>query len=775
MNPVMKNARSLVLSLAKAQGTEIFLLQGQAPDSGVKADPKTGVISNVAILTAGMAYPAIGEPFEIDEVMLQQVADLINAAPGGVKSRISHPELKPGFLGGLEDGIFYLVGRAKNARVENRAVRGDMHLAEYADSSPTGKHRTYLLGVADEDPSAIGISIRFIQAEPICREGMPDLVRVYAVTAVDFVGTPGGNPNGLLSGREPAPNPKTPKAGEGSPSASQGDLAMNARQMAYLRSCGLKDGASAEEIKTFLSGLKAEQTQYLNGLVEKPAPDPKGPEKKPETGLAGDEAKAQAEKAAQDALAGDRDRRKAILALSAGENAAITADVARQWADDGVTVADAKRLTELAGKLKPVPSGRTVGGEDRNLATLADGISDALLLRAGHGTGAPNSMPLMTFDPVTGLAARDASGAIVARKPGERALSMRRMPVAEMARQYLAAVGVPAMSLSNMGADGCIALASGRRSEFPKALQQAGGNISLAMSTSDFPYILADAMNKVFLGGYNLAPSTWSQWCRRTTARDFKDVKLLNLGGAPALSARAEGKGIAFGSMSESREIIALVEYSAGLVFTRRMQINDDLGVFRDGGAMSLGAMARYKEDDVVYAILTANAAMSDTGLLFNVTAVTTAGGHANQSAGASTAVYATAAPGICPTVVAMFLDSEQSPVMKQEIAWDTDDLKVAVRHSVAAKAADWRGMYKDVSGAVTIAELAVIVQAMALQKDPNGAFLNLRPSFILCPAGASEVNWAQLIGSSVDPSKNNATPNPFANKLTVIGEPRLN
>ena len=539
----------------------------------------------------------------------------------------------------------------------------------------------------------------------------------------------------------------------------------NAKQRAYLTSCGLATDATDEQTKTFVTGLKAEQTTYLNALKgdETPPAKPAEPPAATPANLATRGDTAEADKAAEKALASDRQRRKDILALAAadGDNKpAVSLDAARQWADDGVSLADAKRLAKMAKTLTPVPTGRVEGGTDRNIATIADGISDALLLRAGA--------QLMTFDPYTGQAARDAEGRIIARKPGERAQTMRRLSVPELAKHYLTAIGVAGNSLAAMSGEQVIALASCRRDQFGQRLRDAGGSVDLAMSTSDFPYILADAMGKVFLGGYNLAPSTGQLWTRRMTARDFKDIKLLNLSDAPALQARAEGQGITFGTMSESREVVALSEFSSGLIWTRLAQLNDDLGVLRDGGAMALGAMARYKEDDVVYAILTANAAMSDSVDLFDAT-------HANLSAGSETAVYAAAAPGVHPTVVTLFLESEQSPVMKQEVQWDTDDLKVAVRHSVAAKAACYRGLYKDATGTATVASLAAIVQAMAIQTAPGGAFLNLRPAFILCPSGVSEVTWAQLVGSSVDPSKTNATPNPFFNRLTVIGEPRLN
>jgi len=751
-----------------------------------------GALRNVSIISAG---PAIGHGFIVDDAMLQQVADAINNSPNGFKVRLGHPW--------LEDGVFYRLGRAvKGARVETTAngnkVRGDIVFGKYAAKSPKGGDLAgYVMDLADEDPAELGVSISFEpdqyeeRLDPATGEPIAPAGRIKKLLAVDIVDDPAANPDGLLSrtrdsGQLTMDNAVTPPVstvhcqlptttnqpgrehGRSGITNEQGesDMNLNIRQRAYLTSCGLATDATDEQIKTFITELKAGQVKYLTSLQstdedKTPAtPATPTPPAEPAKGDTDD-----ADKAAEKALSGDRQRRKDILALAIGDKPAVSLDAAQQWADDGVSLADARRLAELAKTLTPIPTGRVEGGTDRNLATIAEGISDALLLRADWGG---HAKPLMTFDRYTGQAERDAEGRIIARKPGPRAEQMRRHSVPELAKHYLAAVGVSGNNLSAMSGGQVLELASCRRDQFGQRLREAGGSVDLAMSTSDFPYILADAMGKVFLGGYNLAPSTGQLWTRRMTARDFKDVKLLNLSDAPALQSRAEGQGISFGTMSESREVVALAEYSSGLIWTRRAQINDDLGVLRDGGAMALGAMARYKEDDVVYAILTANAALADGIALFYAT-------HGNISSGASTAVYAAAAPGVHPTIVQLFLESEQAPVMKQEVLWDTDDLKVAVRHSVAAKAADYRGLYKDLTGNATVASLALIVQAMAIQTAPGGAFLNLRPTFILCPAGVSQVTWSQLVGCSVDPAKNNATNNPFFNQLTVIGEPRLN
>ena len=714
---------------------EIVLAASSGDGAGVTVDRKGGVIGNVAILTAGMAFPAMGEPFEIDGTMLQQCADLINASPRGIKSRISHPELTGGSFAAGGDSIFHQAGRARNARVENGQCRADMHIGAYAANSPCGNVREYLCGIAEEDPAAIGLSIRFFADAPVVRENAAPLYRIAALTAVDFVGSPAGNPDGLLSGENNA--------------------------------TGASPGQTLPAPEQPLGGV--EET-----VMEAPkTPDPvvtPTPAVVPPAPVALAATADEKAKAAETALAADRERRAAIIALATENDSCVSLDAARQWADEGVSLADAKRLAELAAKLTPVAVSSVEGGEDRNLATIGPAISDALLLRVGA--------PLMTFDAITGLAARDAEGRIVARKPHDRSLAMRRMPVSQLAMQYLGAVGVPIHGDGKhamLSGEEAVCLASERRGEFAQRLQQAGGNVSLAMSTSDFPYILADALGKVFLGGYNLAPSTIDLWTRRVTARDFKDVKFLNLGNAPALAVRYEGAEIKFGAMSESRETVALVEYTAGLTWTRRAQINDDLGVLRDGGAASLGAMARYKESDVGYAILTANAALADTGALFNTTAVTTTGGHANLSSGSSTKVYFAAAPGLYPTIALVFLESEPAPVLKQQIEWSTDDLQVAVRHSVAAKALDFRGLYCDQTGNVTVASVDTVRTAMKAQTSPspNAAYLNIDPAFCICPV-SKEIAFRQLFASTVDPAKTNAVPNPFAQGFTVVADPRL-
>ena len=77
-------------------------------------------------------------------------------------------------------------------------------------------------------------------------------------------------------------------------------------------------------------------------------------------------------------------------------------------------------------------------------------------------------------------------------------------------------------------------------------------------------------------------------------------------------------------------------------------------------------------------------------------------------------------------------------------------------------------------TGTLSIASLKAAKAAMVKQKDPSGKmYLNIQPVYLIVPAEL-EVEAATLIASAVDPTKNNAYPNPFANRLTVVADPNI-
>jgi len=161
-------------------------------------------------------------------------------------------------------------------------------------------------------------------------------------------------------------------------------------------------------------------------------------------------------------------------------------------------------------------------------------------------------------------------------------------------------------------------------------------------STSDFAYILADASNKRLRQAYMENVPSYARWARRAAnAPDFKTINVTQLSGAPDLDKVLEGGEFKRGKVSDSKETYSILTYGKILTISRQAIVNDDLSAF-DRLPVALAASSRRKENAIVYALLTANGAMTDGGNLFNATAITTAGGHANLGTGTGSALSAT-------------------------------------------------------------------------------------------------------------------------------------
>ena len=91
----------------------------------------------------------------------------------------------------------------------------------------------------------------------------------------------------------------------------------------------------------------------------------------------------------------------------------------------------------------------------------------------------------------------------------------------------------------------------------------------------------------------------------------------------------------------------------------------------------------------------------------------------------------------------------------------------------MVARAIDYRGLQRS-GGAITIAGLDAARQKMRTQKDIGAKdYLDLNPEILIVSSG-NEITAKQLINSPVDPTKSNATPNPFQGSFKVVSTPRL-
>jgi hypothetical protein len=193
----------------------------------------------------------------------------------------------------------------------------------------------------------------------------------------------------------------------------------------------------------------------------------------------------------------------------------------------------------------------------------------------------------------------------------------RGMTLIEIGREHLERSGVRTRGMTRL------ALATAILTQRSGAYQ----------TTSDFASLLANVANKRLRQGYEENRPTYQMWARRAPdAPDFKSMSVVNLAGAPDLLQTNEHGEFKYGSMTDGKETYSLLTYGRIVPFSRQALINDDLRGF-DRLVGAFGNSAARLENRTVYGILTANAALADTGALFNSTAVTTAGGHANLAA----------------------------------------------------------------------------------------------------------------------------------------------
>lgn len=150
-----------------------------------------------------------------------------------------------------------------------------------------------------------------------------------------------------------------------------------------------------------------------------------------------------------------------------------------------------------------------------------------------------------------------------------------------------------------------------------------------AMSTSDFPYLLANVAGKSLRAAYEVAPKTFSPFIKTGTLPDFKVMSRVQFGEASSLAEVKEGAEVTQGSIGEGKESIQLVKYGKRFAFTDIMMINDDLSALQRLPALYANAAAR-KESDLVYTTtLVGNPTMGDSVALFHAS-------HGNLPTGAA-------------------------------------------------------------------------------------------------------------------------------------------
>ncbi|MFN2303479.1 MAG: hypothetical protein ACK2TV_07075, partial [Anaerolineales bacterium] len=160
--------------------------------------------------------------------------------------------------------------------------------------------------------------------------------------------------------------------------------------------------------------------------------------------------------------------------------------------------------------------------------------------------------------------------------------------------------------------------------------------VSLA-TTADFTGLVKNALNKIVVNTWEmLGRAGYDWWQQISTVEHFNNLNTITgtlVGTVGTLPVVAEGADYTELVVGDSPETADFVKYGGYIPLTLELIDRDETRKLK-AYARELGSAGLRKISSLVAAIFTDNAGvgptMADTGALFNATAVTTAGGHAN-------------------------------------------------------------------------------------------------------------------------------------------------
>lgn len=143
-------------------------------------------------------------------------------------------------------------------------------------------------------------------------------------------------------------------------------------------------------------------------------------------------------------------------------------------------------------------------------------------------------------------------------------------------------------------------------------------------TTSDFPIILENSMNRALAARYALAQPTYRAISQQRSYMDFRDHISVRAGDFPQLQKVNESGEIKSGTFTESKEKTAVTAYGVRVGFSRQLLVNDSLGAIQQVLASRADAVARFEEETFWAMVLSASGAgptlLETTRAVFNTT-----------------------------------------------------------------------------------------------------------------------------------------------------------
>jgi hypothetical protein len=369
---------------------------------------------------------------------------------------------------------------------------------------------------------------------------------------------------------------------------------MDKKLREYLESIGLRADASDGDAYAFMGQLEGQQREDAHKLMigDPPAtPAENLPAGDPSSQRSDDEPLS-AEDAARSAVTAERQRVREIRAASDG----IPAEVVQRAIDEG-WAAD-RYNSEFLQALR--------ASRMREDNSAPAGHSHSHAVACNVRTLAAGMMIGRGIDPI---------GSVL--HDGRRARRSERFEErdADMADEF---AGMSAVDLVRE----CVRIDSGRLVRDPEEAFRA------AISGTSLNSVFTTNVYAELVAGWDEEPDS-SSWCQSEDVPNFLEQEDISLSHQAGLDKHARGGTAKHATLEDDAETYKIARYSKQFVVDEQDAIDDRLGALM-AMPREMGQAARRLRPDLVYSILLANAELTDGGALFNSTAETTAGGHAN-------------------------------------------------------------------------------------------------------------------------------------------------
>lgn len=250
----------------------------------------------------------------------------------------------------------------------------------------------------------------------------------------------------------------------------------------------------------------------------------------------------------------------------------------------------------------------------------------------------------------------------------------------------------------------CVRLDSGRHVlDYEDAIRTAvsGASLSYVFSTNVYARLTA---------GWARYPDTTSGWCDEEDVANFLQQEDISVTGDAKLQRLGRGDTAKDATMGDTRETYKIARFAKKFTADEQDFLDDRLGaIMRQPEEM--GEAARQLRPDMVYSLMLQNPSLvADSGAVFNATAVTTAGGHANLGTASLSST------GLKAAITAMVKQRLNRTASKPG-----DALTIRPQYLIVPAALEW--IARELTSAAALSKL------FADSSDPFFATLNLLAS----------------------------------------------